>query len=62
MVPGAPTQIRPGMGSGRTPEQLAAVRAWARANGHKVADKGMVAKKILDAYDAAQQAPVAKAS
>ncbi|MFD4528424.1 histone-like nucleoid-structuring protein Lsr2 [Streptomyces sp. NPDC058470] len=53
-VTAAPTPIRSGMGSGRTPEELAAVRSWARANGHRVADKGMIAKKILDAYDAAQ--------
>ncbi|MFI9176148.1 Lsr2 family DNA-binding protein [Streptomyces lincolnensis] len=62
VVAAAPTPIRPAMGSGRTPEQLAAVRAWARANGYTVADKGMIKKAILDAYDAAQQAPAAKAS
>ncbi|MGM0361747.1 Lsr2 dimerization domain-containing protein [Streptomyces griseoaurantiacus] len=61
-VAAAPTPIRSGLGSGRTKEELAAVRAWARANGYKVADAGIVAKKILDAYDAAQQAPAAKAS
>lgn len=61
-TPPAPTPIRPGLGSGRTPQQLAAVRTWARANGYTVADKGMIKKKILDAYDAAQQAPAAKAS
>jgi hypothetical protein len=58
----APTPIRSGLGSGRTKEELAAIRTWARANGYRVADKGMVAKKILDAYDAAQQAPAARAS
>ncbi|WP_217208903.1 histone-like nucleoid-structuring protein Lsr2 [Streptomyces sp. AC550_RSS872] len=58
----APTPIRPGLGSGRTKEELADIRTWARANGYRVADKGMVAKKILDAYDAAQSAPAAKAS
>ncbi|MFJ3229237.1 histone-like nucleoid-structuring protein Lsr2 [Streptomyces sp. NPDC086783] len=49
------------MGSGRTREELAAIRTWARANGHKVADAGMVRKAILEAYDAAHQAPVRKA-
>src|SRR5207248_736592 len=58
----APTPIRSGLGSGRTKEELADVRTWARANGYEVADKGIVAKKILDAYDAAHQAPAAKAS
>ncbi|WP_256725360.1 Lsr2 family DNA-binding protein [Streptomyces acidiscabies] len=57
-----PTPIRSGLGSGRTKEELAAIRTWARANGYEVADKGIVAKKILDAYDAAHQAPAAKAS
>ncbi|MER6127876.1 histone-like nucleoid-structuring protein Lsr2 [Streptomyces sp. NPDC001795] len=34
-------------------EQLAAIRTWARANGYEVADRGNPAKKILDAYFAA---------
>ncbi|MEU3434236.1 histone-like nucleoid-structuring protein Lsr2 [Streptomyces sp. NPDC006863] len=57
----APTPIRAGLGSGRTREELAAVRAWARANGHQVADAGMVPKRVLEAYDAAHQTPVRKA-
>ncbi|MFJ1751188.1 histone-like nucleoid-structuring protein Lsr2 [Streptomyces sp. NPDC088116] len=48
-------------GSGRTREELAAIRTWARANGHQVADAGMVRKTVLKAYDAAHQAPVRKA-
>ncbi|MFE1198505.1 histone-like nucleoid-structuring protein Lsr2 [Streptomyces olivaceoviridis] len=58
----APTPIRPGLGSGRTREELAAIRTWARANGHQVADAGMIRKSVLEAYDAAHQAPAAKAS
>ncbi|MFG2220441.1 histone-like nucleoid-structuring protein Lsr2 [Streptomyces sp. NPDC048685] len=57
----APTPIRAGLGSGRTREELAAIRTWARANGHRVADAGMVRKAVLDAYDAAHHAPVRKA-
>lgn len=57
----APTPIRSGLGSGRTREELAAIRTWARANGHQVADAGMVRKSVLEAYDAAHQAPVRKA-
>ncbi|MDT0493678.1 histone-like nucleoid-structuring protein Lsr2 [Streptomyces griseus] len=57
----APTPIREGLGSGRTREELAAVRAWARAHGHQVADAGMVPKRVLQAYDAEHQAPVRKA-
>ncbi|MEU7151198.1 hypothetical protein AB0B15_24705 [Streptomyces sp. NPDC045456] len=53
--------IRSGLGSGRTPQELAAVRTWARANGHAVAGKGMVPNKVLQAYDAAHQAPSRKA-
>ncbi|MFE6985841.1 Lsr2 family DNA-binding protein [Streptomyces griseus] len=56
-----PTPIRAGLGSGRTREELAAVRAWAREHGHQVADAGMVPKRVLQAYDAAHQAPVRKA-
>ncbi|MFJ1561563.1 Lsr2 family DNA-binding protein [Streptomyces mirabilis] len=37
----------------RNKEQLAAIRTWARANGHQVADRGTPAKTVLDAYDAA---------
>ncbi|MFE9360321.1 histone-like nucleoid-structuring protein Lsr2 [Streptomyces olivaceoviridis] len=58
----APTPIRSGLGSGRTREELAAIRTWARANGHQVADAGMIRKAVLEAYDAAHQAPAAKAS
>ncbi|MFF5881038.1 histone-like nucleoid-structuring protein Lsr2 [Streptomyces californicus] len=56
----APTAARTG-GSGRTREELAAIRTWARANGHQVADLGMVPKRILEAYDAAHRAPARKA-
>ncbi|GGV89988.1 Lsr2 family DNA-binding protein [Streptomyces massasporeus] len=58
----APTPIRSGLGSGRSREELAAIRTWARANGHQVADAGMIRKSVLEAYDAAHQTPTAKAS
>ncbi|MDJ0384982.1 histone-like nucleoid-structuring protein Lsr2 [Streptomyces sp. G-G2] len=57
----APTPIRAGLGSGRSREELTAIRTWARANGHQVADAGIVRKAVLEAYDAAHQAPVRKA-
>jgi hypothetical protein len=57
----APTLIRSGLGSGRSKEQLALIRSWARKNGHQVADAGVVRKSVLEAYDAAHQAPVRKA-
>ncbi|MDX3523699.1 Lsr2 dimerization domain-containing protein [Streptomyces scabiei] len=34
-------------------DQLAAIRTWARANGYEVADRGNPARKVLDAYFAA---------
>lgn len=37
--------------SGKSPEELAAVRTWARENGHEVSDKGRVPKEILEAWD-----------
>ncbi|MEV2262722.1 histone-like nucleoid-structuring protein Lsr2 [Streptomyces anulatus] len=55
------TPIRAGAGSGRSREELAAIRAWARENGHQVADAGMVRRAVLEAFDAAHQAPVRKA-
>ncbi|MFF2517850.1 histone-like nucleoid-structuring protein Lsr2 [Streptomyces sp. NPDC058086] len=48
----APVQ---GPGGKRSSEELAAIRTWARANGHQVADRGNPAKTVLDAYDAAHR-------
>ncbi|WP_327732933.1 hypothetical protein OG749_02700 [Streptomyces nojiriensis] len=45
----APTPIRAAAGSGRTREELAAVRAWAREHGHQAADQGMVPQRVLEA-------------
>ncbi|MFC9183353.1 histone-like nucleoid-structuring protein Lsr2 [Streptomyces globisporus] len=56
-----PAAKRPGPGSGRSRQELAAIRAWARENGHQVADQGMVPRRVQEAYDAAHQAPVRKA-
>jgi nucleoid-associated protein Lsr2 len=44
--------------SGRRPqpldrEQTAAIRAWARQNGHKISDRGRVSKAVVDAFQAA---------
>jgi Lsr2. len=44
-----------GPGGKRSSEELAAIRTWARANGHQVADRGNPAKTVLDAYDAAHR-------
>ncbi|GAA3544021.1 nucleoid-associated protein Lsr2 [Aeromicrobium flavum] len=42
-----------GSGSGRTPEELAHVRAWAKENGHEVSERGRIKREVLDAFDAA---------
>ncbi|MCT6782090.1 Lsr2 family protein [Streptomyces sp. CS7] len=57
----APTGARTGSGSGRSREELAAIRSWARENGHQVADLGMVPRRVLEAYDAAHQDSARKA-
>ncbi|MFI1606921.1 hypothetical protein ACH4YN_33050 [Streptomyces griseofuscus] len=44
-----------GQSGKRSKEELAGIRAWARANGHQVADRGNPAKAVLDAYDAAHR-------
>ncbi|WMM74484.1 Lsr2 family protein [Rhodococcus pyridinivorans] len=41
--------------SGRSREELAAIREWAKKNGHEVSERGRIAKPIQDAYDAAHQ-------
>jgi hypothetical protein len=44
--------------SGRRPqpldrEQTAAIRAWARQNGHQVSERGRISKTVVDAFQAA---------
>ena len=36
-----------------SPEQLAAIRLWARRNGHEVADRGRIKAEIVEAFEAA---------
>jgi hypothetical protein len=33
-------------------EQTAAIREWARSNGHKVGDKGRIPASVIEAYNA----------
>jgi hypothetical protein len=40
--------------SGNSSVDLATVRAWAKANGHQVSDRGRLPKAVLDAYTASQ--------
>lgn len=44
---------RRGGGSGRTKDELAAIREWATANGHEVSERGRIKSDIIEAYDAA---------
>ncbi|GGO98680.1 Lsr2 family DNA-binding protein [Wenjunlia tyrosinilytica] len=45
----------------RTKQELAAIRTWARAGGHQVADRGLPAQAVLDAHDAAHPTTPAQA-
>ena len=38
---------------GSDPARLNAIREWARANGHSVAERGRIAGSIIEAFDAA---------
>ncbi|MGZ8803232.1 MAG: Lsr2 family DNA-binding protein, partial [Mycobacterium sp.] len=41
-------------GNGKSsPEQLSAIRDWARKNGHEVADRGRIKAEVVEAFDAA---------
>ena len=35
------------------PEQLKAIRTWAKDNGHKVSDRGRISAEVVAAYEAA---------
>ena len=41
-------------GAGGPSRDLGAVRAWARANGHAVSDRGRVPAAVLEAFDSAK--------
>jgi Lsr2 len=38
---------------GSSREETAAIREWARQNGHKVSDRGRISKSVIEAYHAA---------
>ena len=42
-----------GSANNSSPEHLAAIRDWARKNGHKVSDRGRIKAEIVEAFDAA---------
>lgn len=57
----AATKVRParvrslkaGTNGKASPEQLAAIREWARKNGYEVADRGRLRSEIVEAFEAA---------
>jgi hypothetical protein len=54
-VGGARKQRTPVSGGGgkTSPEQLAAIRDWARQNGYEVSDRGRIKAEVIEAFDAA---------
>lgn len=48
----ATTRRSTGRGQGRSREELAQIRAWAIEAGYEIAERGRIARNILDAYDA----------
>lgn len=46
------SSTRRSSGSGRSSEELQAIRDWANSNGYNVSSRGRVKQEILDAYDA----------
>lgn len=40
-----------GSKSGKSPEELEAIRTWARENGYEVADRGRIAAAVVKAYE-----------
>jgi hypothetical protein len=53
-VGGRARRGRGGGGRGKTdPEQLKAIREWAKANGHEVSDRGRIPASVVEAYEAA---------
>ncbi len=45
-------QSSSGASTRRDPEQTRAMRAWARANGYEVSDRGRIPATIVEAYNA----------
>lgn len=47
-----------GQGMGRSKEELDEIRTWARANGHTVADSGLIPRKVVEAWEKRDQREV----
>jgi len=44
-----------GTGRNRTDDRVGQIRAWARANGHQVSERGRLSRTLVEAYEAAQR-------
>ncbi|MBP2388896.1 histone-like nucleoid-structuring protein Lsr2 [Aeromicrobium fastidiosum] len=51
---GTQAPSRKASGSGRSSEELAHIRAWAKDNGHEVSERGRIKAEVLEAFDRAQ--------
>jgi hypothetical protein len=51
----ASTATRPSTGSGRSKEELAAIRSWAIDEGYEISPRGRIKAEIIEAYDAASK-------
>ena len=45
------TSSTPSAPAKRSPEELAAIRAWARENGHEVSGRGRIKAEIIEAFE-----------
>jgi len=50
---GAARSASPRRRSSRSGGDTAAIREWAKANGHKVSERGRISAEVVDAYNAA---------
>ena len=53
-APGTKTTPKKNGKGRRDPEQLAAIRTWARANGYEVSDRGRIPAEIEESYNNSQ--------
>lgn len=59
---GSASSSRPNTGSGRSKEELQAIRDWAVKNGHEVSPRGRIKADVLEAFDAAHESKPAFSS
>jgi hypothetical protein len=56
-VGGRPTRAQVNGGGRSSREETAAIRAWARQNGHELSDRGRIPKAVIEAYQASGATP-----